>query len=222
MRPFKGKRLATFPAVIGCDEAGRGALCGPVVVAAVWFDPAAVPRRLLNELDDSKRLAPATREALAGHILRLDAMRVAVAASAAVAVDRHGIRTMTLDAMRRAVLRLGIDAPVRIDGVDVPPGIPLPCEPVVRGDSSVPQIAAASIVAKTCRDRLMTRLARRYPGYCWEDNAGYGTASHLAGLARLGPTPHHRHTFRPVSQFHLRLEVPVVPFPGGPAEDEGR
>lgn len=198
--PFKS-RAGKYPAVIGCDEVGRGALCGPVVVAAVWFDPVAIPRKLLRELDDSKALPPKTRARLAVEIRQT--ARVSVAAASAAFIDRRGIRTMTLDSMRRAVLRLGMNAPVRVDGLDVPPGLPLPCEAIVKGDAIVPQIAAASIVAKVLRDGLMARLALRYPGYCWETNAGYGTPEHLAGLARLGPTPHHRFSFAPVAQDAL-------------------
>lgn len=208
--PFDPAKAEDYPAVIGCDEVGRGALCGPVVVAAVWFEPTAIPPGLLGALDDSKRLSAKIRDELAGEILRV--ARVVVAASSAVHIDRFGIRTMTLDAMRRAVLRLAIAQPVRIDGIDIPSGIDLPCEAVVKGDAIVPQIAASSIVAKTCRDRLMMGLATRHPGYYWERNAGYGTADHLAALARLGPTRHHRQSFRPVAQASSaswRSETPV-------------
>lgn len=185
---------AGYPAVIGCDEVGRGALCGPVLVAAVWFDPARFPGTLLARLDDSKRLDPATREALAP-LIRAHA-RVALAAGSRALVDRINVRAATLDAMARAVARLGLDAPVLVDGRDPIPGLAQPCRPVVGGDRLVPQIAAASIVAKTVRDALMRRLALRHPGYGWERNAGYGTRLHLAGLATLGRSAHHRTSFR--------------------------
>jgi len=201
VRPFKPEDVATCPAVIGCDEVGRGALCGPVVVGAVWFDPRQFPLDVFVELDDSKRLSRAEREVLAG-LIRGGA-RVALAASSAALIDQRGIRAATLDAMRRAVLRLGIDAPVLVDGLDVPPNLSLPARAVVRGDSRVPQIAAASIVAKTCRDHLMVRLAARYPGYGWERNVGYGTPEHRDAIARVGVTPHHRRSFRPVSEHWL-------------------
>jgi ribonuclease HII len=206
-RPFDPTEAHRYPAVIGCDEVGRGALCGPVVVAAVWFEPTAVPPELFGALDDSKRLPPRTREALAAEISRV--ALVGMAATSAAQIDRRGIRTMTLDAMRRAVLRLGIGEPVRVDGLDIPPGLGLPCEAVVKGDATIPQIAAASIIAKTCRDRLMARLGERHPGYRWHRNAGYGTAEHLAALARLGPTRHHRQSFGPVSQASLALGAPA-------------
>lgn len=176
----------------GCDEVGRGALCGPVVVAAVFFDPARLPPGLLARLDDSKRLDRATRDTLAP-LIREHA-RVALAASSRRLVDAINVRAATLDAMRRAVLRLGLDAPVLVDGRDAVPGVEA-CRAVIGGDRLVPQIAAASIVAKTFRDDLMRCLARRHPAYGWERNAGYGTAAHLAGLGLLGRSAHHRVSF---------------------------
>ncbi len=210
--PFNPRRSARYPVAIGCDEVGRGALCGPVVVAAVWFDPRALPKDLLSELDDSKKITAPRRESLARRIVGGAGVRVAAASS--LVIDRVGIRNATLDAMRRAIAGLAsdlpaADLPVFVDGLDVPPGLASRCEAVVRGDSSVPQIAASSIVAKTCRDRLMRMLALRHPNYRWEKNAGYGTADHLDALARYGPTRHHRQSFRPVSQLSLGLEALV-------------
>ncbi|MCJ2037271.1 ribonuclease HII [Methylobacterium sp. J-068] len=193
MPPFDPRLAETYPAVIGCDEVGRGALCGPVVVAAVWFRPTALPPELLGRLDDSKRLKAAEREALTP-LIRAHA-EVAVAAGSRALVDRINVRGATLDAMRRAVLALGRSATVCVDGRDVLPGLPLPCRAVIGGDRLVPQIAAASIVAKTLRDALMRRLAGRYPDYGWASNVGYGTRTHLAGLAALGRSPHHRLSF---------------------------
>uniref|UniRef100_UPI0035CADC0B ribonuclease HII n=1 Tax=uncultured Methylobacterium sp. TaxID=157278 RepID=UPI0035CADC0B len=190
---FDPTRAADYPALIGCDEVGRGALCGPVVVAAVWFDPATLPPDLLGRLDDSKRLRPPLREALTP-LIRTHA-HVAVAAGARALIDRVNVRVATLDAMRRAVLRLALDATVLVDGRDAVPGLSQPCRAVIGGDRLVPQIAAASIVAKTFRDRLMRVLALRHPGYGWEHNVGYGTAVHVAGLAARGRSPHHRLSF---------------------------
>lgn len=186
--PFDPARAADYPAVVGCDEVGRGALCGPVVVAAVWFDPAAIPPALLAALDDSKRVPEPIRAHLAP-LIRAHA-RVAVAAGSRALIDRINIRAATLDAMLRAVARLGIAAPVLVDGRDALPG-----RAVIGGDGLVPQIAAASIVAKVFRDDLMRRLAERHPGYGWERNVGYGTAVHRAGLTTLGRSPHHRLSF---------------------------
>ncbi|HHZ10956.1 MAG TPA: ribonuclease HII [Rhizobiales bacterium] len=210
--PFDPRRAGKYPIAIGCDEVGRGALCGPVVVAAVWFDPRSLPKALLSELDDSKKVAAPRREFLAQRIVETSRVRIAAASSATI--DRIGIRTATLDAMRRAILGLATelarsDLPAYVDGLDVPPGLATRCEAVVKGDSLIPQIAAGSLVAKTCRDRLMRRLGRRHPGYFWEKNAGYGTADHLDALARLGPTRHHRQSFRPVAQLSLGLEALV-------------
>lgn len=189
--PFDPARAADYPAVIGCDEVGRGALCGPVVVAAVWFDPAAIPPALLAALDDSKRVPEPVRAHLAP-LIRTHA-RVAVAAGSRALIDRINIRAATLDAMARAVARLGVAAPVLVDGRDALPG--LPGRALIGGDGLVPQIAAASIVAKVFRDDLMRRLAERHPGYGWERNVGYGTALHRAGLTALGRSPHHRLSF---------------------------
>ena len=191
MPPFDPRRATEYPAVIGCDEVGRGALCGPVVVAAVWFDPAAIPPTLLAALDDSKRVPRPIRETLAP-LIRAHG-RVVLAAGSRALIDRINIRAATLDAMVRAVARLGLDAPVFVDGRDALPG--WPGHAVVGGDGLVPQIAAASIVAKVFRDSLMRRLARRYPGYGWERNVGYGTPLHRAGLLAQGRSPHHRLTF---------------------------
>ena len=191
MPPFDPRLAETYPAVIGCDEVGRGALCGPVVVAAVWFDPVAMPPTLLAALDDSKRVPEPIRAQLAP-LIRAHA-QFAVAAGSRALIDRINIRAATLDAMARAVARLGIAAPVLVDGRDALPG--LPGRAVVGGDALVPQIAAASIVAKVFRDDLMRRLATRHPGYGWERNVGYGTALHRASLSTLGRSPHHRLSF---------------------------
>ena len=191
MPPFDPDLAARYPIVIGCDEVGRGALSGPVVVAAVWFDPAALPPDLLSALDDSKKLPEPVRNRLAPLIRRHG--RVALAAGSPALIDRINIRAATLDAMARAVTKLGIDAPVYVDGRDALPGFA--GKALVGGERLVPQIAAASIVAKVMRDAFMRRLARTHPGYGWERNVGYGTALHRAGLATLGRSAHHRMSF---------------------------
>jgi len=191
MPPFDSALAARYPIVIGCDEVGRGALSGPVVVAAVWFEPAALPPGLLSALDDSKKLPEPVRNRLAPLIRRHG--RVALAAGSPALIDRINIRAATLDAMARAVTKLGIDAPVYVDGRDALPGFA--GKALVGGERLVPQIAAASIVAKVMRDAFMRRLARTHPGYGWERNVGYGTALHRAGLATLGRSAHHRMSF---------------------------
>lgn len=213
-RPFARKRASLFEAVIGCDEVGRGALCGPVVVAAVWFQPEALPRGLLARLDDSKRVERQEREAIFEILAR--AARVQFAARSARAIDVHNIRQATLQAMHQAVTRLAVDAPVRIDGIDLPRGLAVDARAVVKGDGSVPQIAAASIMAKVLRDRLMARLGLRHAGYGWHSNAGYGTAAHRAAIRAIGHTPHHRRSF---GDLFTELEregpnpIPVRPEP---------
>jgi ribonuclease HII len=196
--PFDPARAADHPAAIGCDEVGRGALCGPVVVCAVWFEPAAMPAAIYAALDDSKRIPGPAREALADRLAPHCA--AAFAAASAAEIDRVNVRAATLAAMARAVTRLSAraprDCPVLIDGRDAPPGLGGRAVPLIGGDGRAPQIAAASILAKTLRDRLMRRLARRWPGYGWERNAGYGAAAHREALAALGATPHHRRSFR--------------------------
>lgn len=178
----------------GVDEAGRGPLAGPVVAAAVILPP----ERCVAGADDSKRLTPAQREALVEGICS-GCTAFGVGAASAREIDLLNIRRATALAMRRAVARL----PVRPDHLLVD-GLPVPelgagtHTAVVEGDHLVHCISCASILAKVLRDRLMTRLALRYPQYGWERNKGYGTPEHLEALARFGPTPHHRRSFAPV------------------------
>jgi ribonuclease HII len=175
--------------VAGVDEVGRGPLAGPVVVAAV------ILRRPLAGLADSKQLSEARRRELDAAI-RANA-QVALAAASVAEIERFNILGATMLAMRRAVLRLGVrPSLVLVDG-NRPPRLDLPVRCVVGGDATVPEISAASIVAKVARDALMVRLARRHPGYGWERNAGYGTPEHLAALHRLGVNCHHRKSFAP-------------------------
>jgi ribonuclease HII len=186
--------------VAGVDEAGRGPLAGPVLAAAVILHPG----QFIEGVDDSKRLSPAVRERLAEEIRRR-AAACAVGAASAREVDELNILRATHLAMRRAVDRLGVVPDhVIVDGLPVP-ALGEAQTAVVEGDRRVHSVACASILAKVTRDRLMKRLALRYPEYGWERNAGYGTAEHRAALARLGPTPHHRRSFAPV-QLTLDLE----------------
>jgi ribonuclease HII len=179
--------------VAGVDEVGRGPLAGPVVTAAVILDPRDIP----DGLADSKRLSRARREALFPDILQR-ALAVSFASAGAVEIDRLNIRAATLAAMARAVHGLAI-APDRVlvDGRDRI-AVPWPCEAIIGGDASVAAIAAASIVAKVARDRLMARLDAAYPAYGFAVHAGYGTAAHLEAIARHGPSPQHRHSFSPI------------------------
>jgi ribonuclease HII len=176
--------------VAGVDEVGRGPLAGPVVAAAV------ILVRPLRGLADSKTLCAEERERLAG-LMRARA-RIGIGAASVAEIDRINILQASLLAMRRAVLRLGcLPDLALIDGKHAPE-LPCPVQTIVDGDALVPAISAASIVAKVTRDRLMRRLAVRYPGYGWETNVGYATSAHRAAIWQLGVCCHHRRSFAPV------------------------
>jgi ribonuclease HII len=192
--------------LLGVDEVGRGPLAGPVVVAAAVFPPHA---RRVRGVRDSKSLSAIRRARLVPRILA-SATTVCVAAASVREIDRLNIRQATALAMRRAIRRAkaalgpGAEVSVIIDGLPLPE-----CghehEALVQGDARCYSIAAAGIVAKEVRDRLMRRLSGRYPGYGWEHNAGYCTEAHVLALGRLGATPHHRQSFAPVAQLTLEL-----------------
>lgn len=188
--------------VVGIDEAGRGPLAGPVVAAAVIIDRARVQRGLLALLDDSKRLTAAQRARAYAALRECDAVTIGVGAASARVIDRINVLQANFQAMARAVRALRTTPCFAlVDGDRLPGDLPCPALAVVKGDSKVYAIAAASIVAKVTRDHIMERLDRRYPDYHWERNAGYGTASHLAAIERLGATPHHRLTFSPLNRL---------------------
>ncbi len=190
--------------VAGIDEAGRGPLAGPVVAAAVCFPGLALPPAVRGLIDDSKKLSPARREAAFAAILEAGAVGTGEASVAEI--DRLNILQATMLAMQRAVAALAVPpAAALVDG-NRAPALPCPAHPLVGGDRLSLSIAAASIVAKVTRDRIMARLATDHPGYGWERNAGYGTAAHRAALAALGPTPHHRRTFAPVRDVLANIE----------------
>src|SRR5438477_6917885 len=179
--------------VAGCDEAGRGPLAGPVVAAAVILDPKRVPRGL----DDSKKLDRETREKLYAKICA--SAEIAVAFAPPARIDRDNILRASLWALARAVAALPVKPRlVFVDGRDRIETA-CDCEAVVSGDAIIASIAAASIVAKVTRDRLMTRLALAHPGYGFERHKGYSVPEHYQALARLGPTIHHRQSFAPVA-----------------------
>ena len=185
--------------VAGVDEAGRGPWAGPVVAAAVVFRSGGPSPPLRAAITDSKLLKAEQRAALQPAILTC--ADAAVGISSIAEIDSMNILQATLLAMRRAVVRLAyVPDLVLVDG-NRAPRLPCPVKTVVGGDRKSLSIAAASIVAKVTRDRLMARLAADYPGYGWERNAGYGTAEHQAGLARLGPCEHHRRSFRPIREL---------------------
>ena len=200
-------RAAGHLLIAGVDEVGRGPLAGPVVACAVIMPPHV---RAIGGVDDSKQLAAHERERLAGRI-RHKALAIALGAASVHEVDHLNIYHATVLAMRRAIARLA----VRPDHVVVD-GRPLATlgiahSAIVGGDGRCYAIACASIIAKVTRDRLMASLGRRHPGFGWEHNAGYGTAEHLAALARYGATAHHRTTFAGVTGAATTTRTPSNP-----------
>lgn len=184
--------------VCGVDEVGRGPIAGPVLAAAVIL-PRNLPAELADAIDDSKKLTLARREALVPLIER-HAVAFAVAEASVAEIDDINILQAALLAMTRAVAGLGVVPDLAlVDGNRAPKGLPCPARTLVKGDSRSLSIAAASILAKVARDRLMVDLDRQFPGYGWAKNAGYPTPAHLAALPLLGVTPWHRRSFAPVS-----------------------
>jgi len=195
--------------VAGCDEAGRGPLAGPVVAAAVVLDPRRIPRGI----DDSKRLTPERREELFEEICATASFAVAFGSPARI--DRDNILRASLWALTRAVQALPeMPKHVFVDGRDRL-DTTCDCEAVIGGDGLIVSIAAASIIAKVTRDRLMCALAQDCPGYGFESHKGYSVPEHLEALDRLGPTVHHRRLFAPVAaarekQLALMFEPGIV------------
>ena len=180
----------------GVDEVGRGALAGPVVAAAVILPP----HTEVEGADDSKRLTPLRRERLEPEIKRRS-LAWALAVASQRFIEEHNIARATFHAMRLAVRKLPVRPElVLADGWAIP-DMGIPCRGIIGGDSQSLSIACASIIAKVWRDRLMTRLSGRYPGYGLDRHKGYGTAEHLRALAELGACPIHRRTFSPVREL---------------------
>ncbi|SHL47870.1 ribonuclease HII [Roseibium suaedae] len=188
------KHAAQFDGLLaGVDEAGRGPWAGPVVTAAVILDYKRVP----EGLNDSKKLTEAKRELLFDQIMT--SARVGIASASAATIDQRNIRAATLSAMVRAVKALP-DAPrmVMVDGKDVPPGLGIDGQSLIKGDGRCLAIAAASIVAKVLRDRMMVQADAEFPGYGFAIHKGYGVPRHQAALQELGPCPLHRRSFKPI------------------------
>ena len=178
--------------VAGLDEAGRGPWAGPVVAAAVVLSPDCMPAGLR----DSKTLPEKRRRELADALWKCASVGVGVAS--VEEIDRVNIMQATLLAMARAAASLRVKPAVCIVDGNVKPKLSCPAYAVVRGDARSLSIAAASIIAKTTRDRMMRELAREFPEYRWERNKGYGVADHRRALDRFGVTPHHRRSFAPI------------------------
>ena len=194
--PDFSRERALRGVVAGVDEVGRGPLAGPVVAAAAILPPD-LPPDIAALVDDSKRLSPG-RRAVALAALIDSGAEISVAAASVAEIERFNILQASLLAMRRAVARLAVRPDhVLVDG-RVAPDLPMACTPVVGGDGLSLSIAAASIAAKLVRDRAMSRLDCRYPGYGWARNSGYGTKTHRDAIVGLGITPHHRRGFGPL------------------------
>ena len=196
--------------VAGVDEVGRGPLAGPVVAAAIVLPRTDLPAGL----DDSKALSAGERERLAIEIRALPGVEIALALRSPAQIDKFNILRCTHAAMREALARLDpLPDFALVDGLPVP-DLPVQSEALVKGDSLSASIAAASIVAKVHRDRLMTKASRDYPGYGFERHKGYCTREHVARLQELGPSPIHRKSFRPVAMVaagnwhQLELDLP--------------
>ena len=193
-----------FKRIVGIDEAGRGPWAGPVVAGAVILNQNKLSDDLVSGLDDSKKLSATKRETLFD--LLKESVEYGVGVASVEEIDRINILQATFLAMKRAVENLPT-APdfALVDGNKVPS---LPCagEAIVKGDSRSFSVAAASIIAKVTRDKIMTELSQMHPGYAWESNMGYGTKAHKAGLERLGETDHHRKSYKPIINILSQAE----------------
>ncbi|WP_273690776.1 ribonuclease HII [Ketogulonicigenium vulgare] len=192
-----------FTRVAGVDEVGRGPLAGPVTAAAVILDPANIP----EGLNDSKKLSAKRRDALFDQIMAV--AQVSIAHATVAEIDEMNILRASHVAMCRALAGLPADY-VLVDGNLLPKDLSLPAEALISGDARSLSIAAASIIAKVVRDRIMVDLAQQFPAYGWERNAGYPSADHRAALIAHGVTPHHRRSFKPV---HNILYQGIKPTP---------
>ncbi len=197
LRKEKGFAKSFDGRLAGVDEAGRGPWAGPVVTAAVILDYKTMP----DGLNDSKKLSEARREVLFEEILASGAL-VGIASASAATIDRINIRAATLAAMTRAVHALAVvPSMVIVDGKDVPPGLGVPGQNLIKGDARCLAVAAASIVAKVTRDRMMERLDKVMPQYGFAKHKGYGVPAHAAALEEFGPTTLHRLSFRPIREL---------------------
>lgn len=188
-------------AVAGVDEVGRGALFGPVVAAAVILQPDAAAWLKQQGVTDSKAISPRKRETLVP-VIQSASVDAQISCVSVRQIDRINILQASLQAMRQAIIRLS-PPPTRclVDGNQTIPELGIEQQTVVKGDQSVVEIAAASILAKVWRDTLLVRLSRHYPGYDLASNKGYGSPKHLAGLQKLGPTRYHRRSFKSCRQL---------------------
>ena len=197
------KSLGLNGLIAGFDEAGRGPWCGPVVAACVCWPELQVPTELANTINDSKKLTAKKREALYPKIMASNAI-IGVGQASAEEIDEINILQASFLAMHRALEQVRSNGfnPIfgLIDGNRLPKW-DIPCQAIIGGDGKSLSIGAASIIAKVTRDRLMADLAKEFPAYGWERNAGYGTAEHIRALQELGPTIHHRKSYAPIKKI---------------------
>ncbi|MBR4927612.1 MAG: ribonuclease HII [Alphaproteobacteria bacterium] len=203
MPDFSIERTIQASLIAGFDEAGRGPWCGPVVAACVCWPNLDIPEELAGAINDSKKLSAKKREALFPLIINSNAL-VGVGLCSAEEIDEMNILQASFVAMHRALLQIRSKGFMPdfglIDGNRLPKW-DIPCQAVIGGDAKSLSIGAASIIAKVTRDRIMTELAKEYPQYGWERNAGYGTAEHVAALKEYGITPHHRKSYAPIKKI---------------------
>lgn len=189
MRSFEHK-YSTYSLICGIDEAGRGPLAGPVVAGAVIL-----PKDCeILYLNDSKKLSPSKREALYEEIME-KAEAVGVGMASPARIDEINILQATYEAMREAVYNLGVTPELLLNDAVTIPDVSIPQVPIIKGDAKSVSIAAASIIAKVTRDRLMVQYDEILPGYGFARHKGYGSKDHIEAIRRLGPTPIHRQTF---------------------------
>lgn len=195
------KTIAAAKLIAGVDEAGRGPWAGPVVAGAVVFPNLEISDSLARGLDDSKKLTAAKRDALFDELRRSNAL-IGCGMASVEEIDALNILRATFLAMRRAVESLpAVPDFAIVDGNKIPPELPCPARFLIKGDALSLSVAAASIVAKVTRDRLMRDLAKEFPYYGWEKNAGYGTKAHQDGLKTHGVCVHHRKSYAPVQRI---------------------
>ncbi len=191
--------------VAGIDEAGRGPWAGPVVAAAVIIKNHQLAADLTLNLDDSKKISPLKREKLFARLLqeqKAGHIQIGIGQASCQEIDEFNILQATFLAMKRALEKIPNQPKLALlDGNQTPTVFPCPCRSIVKGDGRSLSIAAASIVAKVYRDHLMKELAKKYQGYGFEKNSGYGTSLHLQGLKKYGVTPEHRHSYKPIKKF---------------------
>ncbi|MFN7662218.1 MAG: ribonuclease HII [Alphaproteobacteria bacterium] len=196
---FEIENLFKWP-VAGIDEVGYGAWAGPVVVAAVVL-PLNCPASTLGLLNDSKKLSPSQRDHVYEQLISLPDILISIQEASAHEIDQSNVRVATLGAMSRAIELIPcVLTAVLVDGT-ARPACKYPCHTYVKGDQRSYSIAAASIIAKVTRDRLMQKLALDQPHFGWEKNVGYGTKKHSEALQTVGPTEWHRKSYKPIAQL---------------------